>query len=76
MDAMRFELQTQIGIGESTGKPRNRSFDKALKNPAPEAFLFQLKGGSEDHSYGGPQNPADATWLQNRRVTMLRYEKV
>ena len=29
MDAMRFELQTQIGIGESTGKPRNRSFHKA-----------------------------------------------
>jgi hypothetical protein len=40
MDAMRFELQTQIGIGESTGKPRNRSFHKALKNPAPEAFPF------------------------------------
>jgi hypothetical protein len=39
---MRFELQTQIGIGESTGKPRNRSFHKALKNPAPEAFPFSI----------------------------------
>src|SRR6266550_5796082 len=49
---------------------------KPLRFPRPKPSLLHLKGGSEDHSYGGPQNPADATWLQNRRVTILRYEKV
>jgi hypothetical protein len=29
-----------------------------------------------NYSLGGPQNPADARWLQNATVTILRYEKV
>jgi hypothetical protein len=48
----------------------------ALRDEAIRESIFDPKRGSEDHSLGGSQNPADAPWLQNRRVTILRHEKV
>src|SRR5437879_3006834 len=33
---------------------------------------FNSKEGVRINSFGGPQNPADAQWLQNRRVTNFK----
>jgi hypothetical protein len=38
--------------------------------------LSLSKEGVSIISEVAPQNPADAPWFQNRRVTMLGYEKV
>jgi len=42
-----------------------------------ESHLYLLfERGSEHPSNVAPQNPTDAQWPRNRRVTILEYEKV
>jgi hypothetical protein len=38
--------------------------------------IFHLKRASDDQSLEVPQNPPDAPCLQNRRVTIMKYEKI
>ena len=60
----------------SAGKPRKSIFPQSpLRIPRPKPTLFHLKRGSEDHSYGRPQNLADAPWLENRSITILMLSR-
>jgi hypothetical protein len=68
--------ENAVDTRSSTGKPRKSIFPQSpLRIPRPKPSLFHLKRGSEDHSYGRPQNLADAPWLENRSITILMLSR-